>query len=133
MSGNKAVDNSYDYNQYLSFLDLEEHPEWMVAWKAQNKQKVEEILYSMGCDVSLGYEIEVLLHRSRISNKVEYGPRVSYKERSDKTWQDSGMSIEDQINNCSDSSLKSVLMGMNRRGFGKCDVVLTVEQLASDV
>jgi hypothetical protein len=122
-----------EYDQYLSFLDLEEHPDWMAAWKAQDKEKVEEILYSMGCEIDAGYEIEVLMHRSRITQKVDYGPRVSYMERQDRVWKESGMSIEDQIRNCGDISLQNMLSGMNKFGFGKCDTVKTVEQLASEL
>lgn len=122
-----------EYDQYLSFLDLEQHPDWLEAWKAQDKDKVDRILYSMGCDLTCGYEVEVLLHRSRLSKQVEYGPRMSFKMREDKEWKRTGMSIEDQIYTEQDYSLKSTLEGMNRHGVGKCDTVKTVEQLASEL
>lgn len=121
-----------EYDQYLSFLDLEQHPDWMEAWKAQDKDKVDQILYSMGCDLNCGYEVEVLLHRSRLSKQVEYGPRMSFKMREDKEWKRTGMSIEDAIHTTEDYSLKSMLQGMNKHGFGKMDTVKTVEQLAGE-
>lgn len=121
-----------EYDQYLSFVDVEQHPEWLEAWKAQDKEKVDAILYSFGVDLENGYEVEINTHRTRLTQKIEYGPRFSFSERQDKVWKESGMSIEDQIRNCGDISLQNMLSGMNKFGFGKCDTVKTVEQLASE-
>lgn len=121
-----------EYDQYLSFVDVENVEGFQEAWKAQDKEKVDAILYSLGVDLENGYEVEVNTHRTRISQQVEYGPRFSFSERKDKVWQQSGMSIEDQIANCSDISLQIMLKGMSKRGFGKCDTVKSVEQLASE-
>lgn len=121
-----------EYDQYLSFVDVENVQGFQEAWKAQDKEKVDTILYSLGVDLENGYEIEINTHRTRISQQVEYGPRFSFSERKDKAWQQSGMSIEDQIANCSDISLQIMLKGMSKRGFGKCDTVKSVEQLASE-
>ena len=110
---NSAVDYSSEYDQYLSFVDLERDAEWNVAWKAQNQKKVEELLYKYGCEIDYGYEIEVCLHRPRTSNSVDYGPRISFKSRTDKEWQ-KNMSVEDLIA-CSSSFVKGELMGMNRQ------------------
>lgn len=121
-----------EYDQYLSFVDVENVEGFQEAWKAQDKEKVDAILYSLGVDLENGYEVEVNTHRTRISQQVEYGPRFSFSERTDKEWQKTGMSIEDQIANCSDISLQIMLKGMSKRGFGKCDTVKTVEQLASE-
>ena len=121
-----------EYDQYLSFVDVENVEGFQEAWKAQDKEKVDAIFYSLGVDLQNGYEIEVNTHRTRISQQVEYGPRFSFSERKDKEWQNTGMSIEDQIANCSDISLQIMLKGMSKRGFGKCDTVKSVEQLASE-
>jgi hypothetical protein len=121
-----------EFDQYLSFCDVELIPGWMEAWKAQDQEKVEEILYSAGVDIQNGYEVEINTHRTRLTQKIEYGPRFSFSERQDKVWKESGMSIEDQIRNCGDISLQNMLSGMNKFGFGKCDTVKTVEQLASE-
>lgn len=123
---------SSEYDQYLSFVDVENVVGFQEAWKAQDKEKVEAILYSLGVDLENGYEVEVNTHRTRISQQIEYGPRFSFSERKDKVWQKTGMSIEDQIANCSDISLQIMLKGMSKRGFGKCDTVKSVEQLASE-
>ena len=132
MSNSKATMPS-EYDQYLSFVDVENVQGFQEAWKAQDKEKVDAILYSLGVDLENGYEIEINTHRTRISQQVEYGPRFSFSERKDKVWQQSGMSIEDQIANCSDISLQIMLKGMSKRGFGKCDTVKSVEQLASEL
>lgn len=122
-----------EYDQYLSFVDVENVPGFQEAWKAQDKEKVDAILYSLGVDLQNGYEVEVNTHRTRLSKQVEYGPRFSFSERTDKVWTKSGMSIEDQIRNCTDISLQLMLQGMSKRGYGKCDTVKSVEQLASEL
>lgn len=122
-----------EYDQYLSFVDVENVVGFQEAWKAQDKEKVDAILYSLGVDLENGYEVEVNTHRTRISQQVEYGPRFSFSERTDKEWQKTGMSIEDQIANCSDISLQMMLQGMSKRGYGRVDTVRTVEELATDL
>lgn len=122
-----------EYDQYLSFVDVESVIGFQEAWKAQDKEKVDAILYSLGVDLENGYEVEVNTHRTRISQQVEYGPRFSFTERTDKEWQKTGMSIEDQIANCSDISLQIMLQGMSKRGYGRVDTVRTVEELATDL
>jgi hypothetical protein len=110
---NNNINSEYEYNQYLSFVDLEEHHEWAAAWKAQDEDKVSEILYKFGCDVSNGWEIEVNLHRTRLSQQVEYGPRFTFKERTDKQWQATGMGFEDMIA-AQRLFLRGDMMGMSR-------------------
>lgn len=122
-----------EYDQYLSFVDVENVVGFQEAWKSQDKEKVDAILYSLGVDLENGYEVEVNTHRTRISQQVEYGPRFSFTERTDKEWQKTGMSIEDQIANCSDISLQMMLQGMSKRGYGRVDTVRTVEELATDL
>ena len=133
MINNKNNFPCSEFDQYLSFHDMEQVPGWIEAWKEQDEEKVNKILYSVGVDIQNGWEIEVNTHRTRISKQVEYGPRFSFSERTDKIWQKTGMSIEDQIANCGDISLQNMLSGMNKFGFGKCDTVKTVEQLASEL
>lgn len=109
------VDNVELHDQYLSFLDLENHPDWGSAWKSQNEKKVSEILHSLGVDLDYGWEISVCLHRSRISNKVEYGPRISFKERTDREWMRDNMAVEDIIRNTGDKSMREEMLVMSRR------------------
>lgn len=118
------VDFSDQYNQYVSFYDLEMYePEWEKAWKSQDKEKVESILYNWGCDVNYGWEIEVHHHRPRTSKSCEYGPRFQFKERTDKEWQKTGMSFEDRIANTKDSFLKAELMVMSKRSNFSGDLI----------
>lgn len=116
-----------EYNQYLSFVDLEQHPEWNDAWKNQDKERVEAILYSLGADISNGWSIEVNLHRTRTTNKVEYGPRFCYTQRKDKAWQ-KWLSVEDLIETSNDWSLKLELQGMNKHGYGTVHSVKSIDQ-----
>jgi hypothetical protein len=107
-------DYSDKYNQYLSFVDLELDPEWNAAWKVQDKQKVEELLYKYGADIKYGWEVEVILHRPRTSNQPEYGPKINFVERTDKEFAPY-VSTEDMIANTKDSFLKADLMVMSKR------------------
>lgn len=132
MINNKNNFPCSEFDQYLSFHDMEQVPGWIEAWKNQDEEQVEALLYSVGVDIQNGWEIEVNTHRTRLSQQVEYGPRFSFSQRKDKEWEKTGMSIEDQIANCGDISLQLMLKGMSKRGFGKCDTVKTVEQLASE-
>lgn len=111
---NNKVDYSEDYNQYLSFVDLERDPEWNTAWKAQNKSKVEELLYKYGADIRYGFDVEVCTHRPRTSNAIEHVPKIVFKERSDKEWLPF-MSTEDMIANTKDSFLRSELMTISQQ------------------
>ena len=110
---NNKVDYSDEFNQYLSFLDLEIDPEWNDAWKAQDKKKVEQLLHKYGADLKYGWKVEVVLHRPRTSNQAEYGPKINFVERSDKEWLPF-MSTEDMIANTKDSFLKADLMVMSK-------------------
>lgn len=108
------IDYSDEYNQYLSFLDLELDPEWNAAWKAQDKEKVEELLYKYGADIRYGFDVEVCTHRPRVSHQIEHGPKIVFKERTDKEWLPY-MSTEDRIANTTDAYLKAELLVMSKR------------------
>lgn len=108
------IDYSDSYNQFLSFVDLERDPEWNDAWKVQNKQKVEELLYKYGADIRYGFDVEVCTHRPRTSNAIEHGPKIVFKERSDKEWLPF-LSTEDMIANTKDSFMRGELMVMSQQ------------------
>lgn len=79
------------FDQYLTQLDLEMHPFWNTAWKGQNQDAFERILYDFGCDPEYGYSIEMGLARARRKDlkpyqQVEYGVVVRFKERTDPDW-----------------------------------------------
>jgi hypothetical protein len=111
---NVNQDYSDEYNQYLSFVDLELDPEWNAAWKVQDKKKVEELLYKYGADIRYGFDVEVCLHRPRVSNSIEHGPKIVFKERTDKEWLPY-MSTEDRIANTKDSFMRGELMVMSQQ------------------
>lgn len=119
---NVNQDYSDEYNQYLSFLDLERDPEWNVAWKSQDKEKVEELLYKYGADLKYGWEVEVILHRPRTSNAAEYGPKINFVERTDAEFAPY-VSTEDMIANTKDSFLKADLMVMSKRSNFSGDLI----------
>ena len=119
---NKDNDYTDDFNQYLSFVDLELDPEWNIAWKSQNKQKVEELLYKYGADIRYGFDVEVCLHRPRVSNSIEHGPKIVFKERTDKEWLPY-MSTEDQIANTTDAYLKADLIVMSQQSNFSGDLI----------
>lgn len=99
----EKFDQPMEFDQYLGQLDMERHPLWDKAWKGQDQKAFEKILQDLGADLDYGYEFTVCLYRSRMTNKVEYGVRVSFKERTDKWWTDNMMGTSDIVRNTKDS------------------------------
>lgn len=93
----EKFDQPMEFDQYLGQLDLERHPLWEKAWLGQDQQAFEKILHDFGADLDFGYDFRVCLYRSRMSNKVEYGVRVGFTERTDKFWLDNMMGISDIV------------------------------------
>lgn len=122
MNNKDNDDYTDDFNQFLSFVDLEKDPEWNAAWKSQDEARVEELLYKYGADVKFGWEVEVCLHRPRTSNSAEYGPKVNFVERTDKEFAPY-ISTEDMIANTADSYMKADLMVMSRRSNFSGDLI----------
>jgi len=57
---NNNTEHSEEFNQYISFYDLEvNEPEWQEAWKSQDKDRVEALLYKWGCDINYGWDISM--------------------------------------------------------------------------
>jgi len=110
----ERFDQPHDFDQYLGQLDMEHHPLWHDAWVGQDQKKFETILHDLGADLNYGYEFTVCLYRSRITNKVEYGVRVSFKERTDKWWVANMMCTSDIVRNTHDSiRATGMRMGLN--------------------
>jgi hypothetical protein len=93
----EKFDQPMEFDQYLGQLDMEKHPLWKKAWVDQDKEAFEQILEDLGADISYGYDFRVCLHRSRMTNQVEYGVRVGFKERTDKWWTANMLSVEDLV------------------------------------
>lgn len=99
----EKFDQPMEFDQYLGQLDMENHPLWKKAWIEQDKEAFEQILKDLGADLDYGYDFRVCLYRSRMTNKVEYGVRVGFKERTDKWWTSNMMDASDIVRNTHDS------------------------------
>jgi hypothetical protein len=99
----EKFDQPMEFDQYLGQLDMERHPLWEKAWLGQDQKAFEKILHDLGADLDFGYDFRVCLYRSRMTNKVEYGVRVGFRERSDKWWTDNMMDTSDIVRNTHDS------------------------------
>jgi hypothetical protein len=96
------------FNQYLTQVDLELHPEWVNAFKSGDRSLFERILYEFGADLRYGYEEDVAHVRARRSDlkpyeQVQYGMLIRFKERTDKWWVDNMMDITDIVDMTKDS------------------------------
>ena len=110
----EKFDQPMEFDQYLGQLDLEQHPLWGEAWVGQNQEAFETVLHEMGADLRMGYEFTMCLHRSRTNNKVEYGMRVAFCERTDKDWMDNMMCTSDIVRNTHNSlRATGMRMGLN--------------------
>jgi hypothetical protein len=110
----EKFDQPMEFDQYLGQLDMERHPLWESAWRGQNQDEFETILYDLGADLNYGYDFRVCLHRSRMTSKVECGLRVGFRERSDKWWVDNMMDTSDIVRNTHDSiRATGMRMGLN--------------------
>lgn len=104
------------FNQYLSWVDLEKDPDFTNAWKAQDLNMVESLLYKYGCDLNSGWTLNYCAHRPRTSNQAVNSVRFEFKERNDKEFIASGMkAVEDIINDCDDCAMRIHLKAMSRR------------------
>lgn len=99
----EKFDQPMEFDQYLGQLDMERHPLWNQAWVGQDKEAFEKILYDLGADLGYGYDFRVCLYRSRMTNKVEYGVRVGFRERTDNWWVDNMMGVSDIVRHTHDS------------------------------
>jgi hypothetical protein len=99
----EKFDQPMEFDQYLGQLDMEQHPLWKKAWIGQDKEAFDKILHDLGADLDYGYDFRVCLYRSRMTNKVEYGVRVGFKERTDKWWTSNMMDASDIVRNTHDS------------------------------
>ncbi len=78
------------HNQYLSFVDLEKLDDWKKAWNGQDEELFLDILYTHGMDRDYGWKIEYAMHVPRTEKnqrKADYGPMITFKERSDKAFE----------------------------------------------
>jgi len=100
-----------------SFYDLMQNAEFKKAVVEEDKKKMEELLFSIGFDISQGYDLVSVLHRPETTKQPWMGVRVEGFERTDKAWLDSPYaSLEAHIGACPDASKRVHLAMLNPRG-----------------
>ncbi len=88
--------NCYDFDQYLSFKDLEKLDCWRDILLKNDEDLLEEQLFKHGCDLKYGYQIVSQDHTTRTNPRIaHFGPRILFKERTDEDWINNYMAIED--------------------------------------
>lgn len=100
------VPEGFEFNQYLSFMDICQHPRWLeyadpdLPREYWDTKVLEQILFDLGADIKRnGYEIIVITHRPRTVNRVVHCDYVMFTERTDKFWIDNYMQTEDIVRN----------------------------------
>ena len=93
-----------EFDQYLTHLDLELHPNWKQALIIGDRTAFEVILKDFGADLTYGYEEEFATARARRndlppSKQISSGVLVRFKERTDKWWVENMMDVSDIIRN----------------------------------
>lgn len=97
----------------ISLHNLFSNKEFKDAYLSEDKEKVEELLHSIGVDLSYGWCIVDRLHRPLGSNEVVKGGVLLYMERVDDEWLRGGCaSMEALIRGTKDSSVRSEMMQM---------------------
>ena len=97
----------------LSLYDLLAQKEFNLAMREGDDKRIDELLYSVGVDVSLGYQVVERLHRPLSTKQVVNGSMVIYTERTDKEWIGSGAaSMEAIIASVKDSSVRAEMRAM---------------------
>lgn len=97
----------------LSLYDLLAQKEFNLAMREGDDKRIDELLYSVGVDVSLGYQVVERLHRPLSTKQVVNGSVVIYTERTDKEWIGSGAaSMEAIIASVKDSSVRAEMRAM---------------------
>lgn len=100
----------------LSYYDLMNQPQFKQAVKDNDKKRMDELLYSVGVDISQGYETITCTHRPLGTNKEWHGPMIAYFERKDKEWLRSGCaSLAAHINSCKDPFLRGELLAHSKQ------------------
>lgn len=103
----------------LSLYDLITVTGFAEAYGSEDKDKIEEFLWTHGMDINEDYEEESVYHRplSSKSNEPVFGVRFIGTERTDKEWIKSGCAtLEACIRSSGDLTMINDLKGMSREG-----------------
>lgn len=116
---NKHKQEPFEFNQYLSMIDLGMlQPERFKKYAESNftdEKILEEMLFYCGADIKCnGYEMYMQTHKPRVSDKPVHCQRFVFTERTDKWWIDNGMMVEDIIRNHKSEIVRvGMLLAMN--------------------
>lgn len=103
----------------ISFHDLLACEEFRDAHEREDVATVEQLLHSVGVDLTWGYYPVSRLHRPLSSSKVVFGVVLIYIERLDKEWLESGAaSINAHIKSTKDKSVRAEMMYMQDAYLG---------------
>ena len=82
---NYSLENDVDSSS-LSLYNLFTNKEFKIAYLAGDKEKVNELLHTVGVDLGQGWCIVDRMHRPLGSKVVVKGAVLLYKERTDDKW-----------------------------------------------
>ena len=101
----------------LSFVDLAKVPGGVAIMQRNNKDEIDNLLFQLGFDTRIGWELVECLHRPLTSNQAVFGFRVEGVERCDREWIDSNhASFEAKVEAVQDKSLRDALLEMCKTG-----------------
>lgn len=116
----------------LSVFDLLKVPAAAGIIQRNNKSEIDSLLFQLGFDVKLGYEMVHCLHRPLTSNKPVDGIRIEGWELMTQEWLNSGnASLEARMEACTDPTLREELIKLNKTGCS--DTSMTDEGVARSV
>ena len=116
----------------LSFVDIAKIPNGVAIMQRNNKDEIDNLLFQLGFDTRIGWELVECHHRPLTSNKAVFGFRVEGVERCDPAWVNSdNSSLESRIENVADPHLREALMEMSKTGTA--DKAFTNEDTARSV
>lgn len=115
---NYSLENDVDSSS-LSLYNLFTNKEFKIAYLAGDKEKVNELLHTVGVDLEQGWCIVDRLHRPLGSKVVVNGAVLLYKERTDDTWIKGGYaSMEAVIRSTGDLDTRIEMMRMQDAYLG---------------
>lgn len=115
---NYSLENDVDSSS-LSLYNLFTNKEFKIAYLAGDKEKVNELLHTVGVDLEQGWCIVDRLHRPLGSKEVVNGAVLLYKERTDDKWIKGGFaSMEAVIRSTGDLDTRIEMMRMQDAYLG---------------
>ena len=101
----------------ISFYDLKCIPGAIGIMQRNNKDEIDNLLFQLGFDTRIGWELVECHHRPLTSNQAVFGFRVEGVERCDPAWiKSDNSSLEARIEAVEDKTLREALVEMNRTG-----------------